>query len=164
MRHLSFSQAEGAINIDVMLRLVDVLVPSRLAHRRSHIEFAAGDCCEACRALNWDPLPLLALVRTGALAAEPATAIVPALPASTLRLAGVGPSGFAWAFRSGIRGFPFWGGSHIAIGFRETVVVNVETRRGMAVAARRVAENYPQERNFQAMLDCLTRAAEEGCT
>ncbi len=43
-------------------------------------------------------------------------------------------------------------------------LLNVETRRGMAVAARRVAENYPQERNFQAMLDCLTRAAEEGCT
>jgi UDP-glucose:(heptosyl)LPS alpha-1,3-glucosyltransferase len=43
-------------------------------------------------------------------------------------------------------------------------LLNVETRRGMSLAARRVAENYPQERNFQAMLDCLTRAAEEGRT
>lgn len=43
-------------------------------------------------------------------------------------------------------------------------LLNVEIRRGMALAARRVAENYPQERNFQAMLDYLTRAAEEGRT
>jgi UDP-glucose:(heptosyl)LPS alpha-1,3-glucosyltransferase len=40
-------------------------------------------------------------------------------------------------------------------------LLNVETRRGMALAARRVAENYPQERNFEQMLDYLTRAAEE---
>jgi hypothetical protein len=36
-----------------------------------------------------------------------------------------------------------------------------EVRQRMAASARRVAEGYPQERNFQEMLDCLTRAAKK---